>query len=77
MTAPTLLLVGSRDPAVLDFNRQAQARLSCPNRLTVVKGATHLFEEPGTLAEVAILATDWFVEHLLTAERHDVPEEAR
>lgn len=76
VTAPTLLLVGSRDPAVLDFNRQAQARLSCPNRLTVVKGATHLFEEPGTLAEVAILATDWFVEHLLTAERHDVPEEA-
>lgn len=77
VTAPTLLLVGSRDPAVLDFNRQAQARLSCPNRLTVVKGATHLFEEPGTLAEVAILATDWFVEHLLTGEGHDVPEEAR
>lgn len=77
VTAPTLLLVGGRDPTVLDLNRQSQPRLTCPNRLVVVKGATHLFEEPGTLAEVAILAKDWFVEHLLTAEAHAVPEEAR
>jgi putative phosphoribosyl transferase len=74
VTAPTLLIVGSRDPAVLDLNRQAQARLSCPNRLMVVKGATHLFEEPGTLAEVAILAKGWFTQHLLTAEPHVLQE---
>jgi putative phosphoribosyl transferase len=77
VSAPTLLLVGSRDPAVLDLNRQAQAHLTCPNRLTVVEGATHLFEEPGTLAEVAILAKAWFIEHLLTAGARDVREDAR
>jgi putative phosphoribosyl transferase len=77
VSAPTLLLVGSRDTTVLDLNRQSQARLTCPNRLTVVRGATHLFEEPGTLAEVAILAKEWFVEHLLSAAAHDVPEGAR
>jgi putative phosphoribosyl transferase len=77
VSAPTLLIVGSRDPAVLDLNRQSQARLRCPNRLMVVQGATHLFEEPGTLAEVAILATDWFGEHLLTAEAPGVQEAAR
>jgi putative phosphoribosyl transferase len=49
----------------------------CPIRLMVVQGATHLFEEPGTLAEVAILATDWFGEHLLTAEAPGVQEAAR
>ena len=77
VTAPTLLLVGSRDPAVLDLNRQSQARLTSRNQLTVVKGATHLFEEPGTLAEVSILAKDWFVEYLLNAEAHDIAEETR
>ena len=70
VTAPTLLIVGSRDPAVLDLNWKAQAQLSCPNRLTVVNGATHLFSEPGALAEVAILAKDWFVEHLLPVQVH-------
>lgn len=77
VTAPTLLLVGSRDPAVLDLNRQSQAWLTCRNQLMVVEGATHLFEEPGTLAEVAILAKDWFVEYLLNAEAHDIAEETR
>jgi putative phosphoribosyl transferase len=77
VTAPTLLLVGSQDQAVLDLNRQAQARLDCPNRLVVVEGATHLFEEPGTLAEVAILARDWFVDHLLADLARDVPGRAR
>lgn len=77
VSAPTLLLVGGRDPAVLDLNRQSQARLTCRSQLVVVEGATHLFEEPGTLAEVAILAKDWFVEHLLGPEAHDVAEEAR
>lgn len=77
VTAPTLLIVGSRDPTVLDLNRKAQARLTCSNSLTVVKGATHLFQEPGALAEVARLAKDWFVEHLLSSEASAVSEEAR
>lgn len=62
--AATLLVVGSRDPQVLDLNRRAAAMLRCPHRLVVVEGATHLFEEPGTLEAVADLATTWFVEHL-------------
>ncbi|WP_314614820.1 phosphoribosyltransferase family protein [Streptomyces stackebrandtii] len=61
--ASTLLLVGGRDALVLDLNRRAQALLRCENRLTVVPGATHLFEEAGALEEVAELATDWFAEH--------------
>jgi putative phosphoribosyl transferase len=65
VTAPTLLIVGGADTIVLDLNRRAQAKLRCENRLAVVAGATHLFEEPGALAEVAILARDWFVSHLL------------
>jgi SHS2 domain-containing protein/dienelactone hydrolase len=65
--APTRLIVGERDTTVLEMNRDAQARLTCPNDLRVVPGATHLFEEPGTLAIVADLARDWFVEHLTTA----------
>lgn len=76
VTAPTLLIVGDRDPTVLDLNRKAQGRLTCPNRLTVVKGATHLFQEPGTLAVVAILAKDWFAEHLLSVDANAVSEEA-
>jgi putative phosphoribosyl transferase len=61
--APTLLIVGGADTTVLSLNRQAQQRLRCENRLTVVPGATHLFDEPGTLEQVARLAADWFVEH--------------
>jgi putative phosphoribosyl transferase len=63
--APTLLIVGSADEAVLELNRRAQAQLRCPSQLAVVAGATHLFEEPGTLAEAAILASDWFARYLL------------
>ncbi len=62
--APTLLIVGSRDEPVLGLNREAQRQLRCESRLEVVDGATHLFEEPGALATVARLATDWFIEHL-------------
>ncbi|MFC9295896.1 phosphoribosyltransferase family protein [Streptomyces sp. NPDC057011] len=63
--APTLLIVGGRDTMVLDLNRQAQLELRhCENRLQVVPGATHLFEEPGTLDEVSALARDWFARHL-------------
>jgi putative phosphoribosyl transferase len=67
VTAPTLLIVGGDDTAVLSLNRQAQRSLRCENRLTVVPGATHLFEEPGTLEQVAQLAADWFVEHCRAA----------
>jgi putative phosphoribosyl transferase len=63
--APTLLLVGGRDEAVLELNRQALARLgSAEKHLVVVPGASHLFSEPGTLEEVARLAGDWFLRWL-------------
>jgi len=64
VTAPTLLIVGGHDEVVLDLNRRAQAELRCENDLAVVPGATHLFEEPGTLDAAAGLARDWFLSHL-------------
>ena len=67
VTAPTLLIVGGNDDVVLDLNREAQAQLRCESRLCVVPGATHLFEEPGTLEQVASLARDWFVEKFRAA----------
>ncbi|MFG2589255.1 phosphoribosyltransferase family protein [Streptomyces sp. NPDC048438] len=63
--APTLLVVGGADTTVIDLNRQAQAALHCENRLEIVPGATHLFEEPGALDRVAELAEDWFTTHLV------------
>lgn len=68
VTAPTLLIVGGRDPAVLELNRAACHRLGGPCRLEVVQGATHLFEEPGALEAVVALARDWFARHLLPAD---------
>ena len=65
VTAPTLLIAGGRDKVVLDLNRRAQAELRCRNHLAVVPGASHLFEEPGTLDTVAGLARDWFIRHLM------------
>lgn len=62
--APTLLIVGGDDFPVIQMNRSALARLKVEKRLAVVPGATHLFEEPGTLEQVAQLASDWFVRHL-------------
>ena len=62
--APTLLIVGGRDDVVLDLNRQARAMIPGVCELAVVPGATHLFEEPGALEQVAALARDWFIEHL-------------
>jgi putative phosphoribosyl transferase len=62
--APTLLIVGGHDEIVLEYNREAQTKLRCENRLVVVPGATHLFEEPGALEAVAGLARDWLVHHL-------------
>jgi pimeloyl-ACP methyl ester carboxylesterase len=64
VTAPTLLLVGSRDPVVLDLNRAALARLRGPRELVIVPGAGHLFEERGALEVVADAAAGWFVRHL-------------
>jgi putative phosphoribosyl transferase len=69
VTAPTLLIVGSNDPDVLDLNRAAQARMRCRASLRVVPGATHLFEEPGTLALAAAAARDWFVVHFAAGAR--------
>jgi putative phosphoribosyl transferase len=64
ISAPTLLVVGGRDPIVLDLNREAIERMRCERELVVVPGATHLFEEAGTLQRVAALAGDWFARHL-------------
>jgi putative phosphoribosyl transferase len=60
VTAPTLLLVGGEDDIVIDLNRQAYAQLRCEKEVLIIPGATHLFEEPGTLEQVASLAADWF-----------------
>ncbi|MDH6544178.1 phosphoribosyltransferase [Streptomyces sp. SPB4] len=67
--APTLLIVGGLDTTVLGLNRRAQRELRCENRLDVVPGATHLFEEPGALEEVTVLARDWFTQHLVPRAR--------
>jgi predicted phosphoribosyltransferase/alpha-beta hydrolase superfamily lysophospholipase len=67
VSAPTLLVVGGADLTVLDLNRQARARLHCESRLTVVPGATHLFQEPGALESVTELACDWFTDHMAPA----------
>ncbi|MEY9989033.1 putative phosphoribosyl transferase [Streptomyces sp. V4I8] len=64
LRAPTLLIVGSRDTQVLSLNRLAADRMHCEHRIAVVPGATHLFEEPGTLTTVAELARDWFTAHV-------------
>jgi len=60
VNSPTLLIVGELDEVVLRLNRDAYARLRCRKQILVVPGATHLFEEPGALEEVASLATEWF-----------------
>ncbi|MFD8260487.1 phosphoribosyltransferase family protein [Streptomyces griseoluteus] len=67
VTAPTLLIVGGHDRLVLRLNREAQARLRCENELAVVPGATHLFEEPGSLEQVTALARGWFTDHMAPA----------
>jgi putative phosphoribosyl transferase len=67
--APTLLIVGSHDPQVLKLNLEASARLRCEHRVEVVPGASHLFEETGTLEMVAELARDWFIAHFSGREK--------
>ena len=65
--APALLIVGGRDEQVIELNRQAMARMRAPVKLEIIPGATHLFEEPGALEQVARLARDWFVRYLAPA----------
>jgi dienelactone hydrolase len=67
VAAPTLMLVGSRDPEVIELNEWAKRRMRCPVSLEIISGATHLFEEPGTLDQVAARAGDFFVTHLVEA----------
>ena len=67
VTAPTLLLVGGEDAPVIEMNQQAYRLLRCPKQLTIIPGATHLFEEPGTLEQVAGQAVKWFQRHLVTS----------
>lgn len=62
--APTLLIVGGADEPVIGMNREAMARMTAETRLEIVPGATHLFEEPGALEQVAALARDWFLRYL-------------
>jgi dienelactone hydrolase len=66
--APTLLIVGGNDVQVIALNRRALAQLHCEKQLVIVPGATHLFEEPGALDQVALLARDWFERHLAQEE---------
>jgi putative phosphoribosyl transferase len=73
--APTLLIVGGLDRTVLQLNQQAAARLRCPHHIAIVAGASHLFEEPGALDEVARLAGDWFTAALDPDGRERGPED--
>jgi putative phosphoribosyl transferase len=76
--APTLLIVGGNDEPVIGMNREALAKLQCPaKKLIIVPGATHLFEEPGTLEEVTGLAADWFAQYLSATQRKTAAAKAR
>lgn len=68
VTAPTLLIVGSRDAHVLDLNRLAAQHMTCTTEIAIIDDATHLFEEPGALEQVSAKAGDWFERWLLRAE---------
>jgi putative phosphoribosyl transferase len=61
--APTLLIVGGQDHIVIELNEQARDQMRCEVKLEIIPGATHLFEEPGALEQVAKLASDWFLLH--------------
>jgi dienelactone hydrolase len=74
--APTLLIVGANDTRVIPLNELARQQMRSPRRLVLVPGATHLFEEPGTLQLAAGLARDWFLEHF-SARQTPVPAQAR
>ena len=63
VTVPTMLIIGGEDEPVIEMNRAAYRLLACPKRLVIVPGASHLFEEPGTLEQVAEHALIWFQQH--------------
>jgi len=67
VVSPTLLIVGGLDEVVIRLNQEADAKLRCKKELVIVPGATHLFEEPGTLEEVTRLAAEWFQRYLQAA----------
>jgi dienelactone hydrolase len=69
--APTLLIVGGNDVQVIELNRAALAQLRCEKQLVIIPGATHLFEEPGALEQVARLAREWFLRYLTPAVQRD------
>jgi putative phosphoribosyl transferase len=71
VTAATLLIVGGEDDQVIELNRQALSQLRCEAQIAIVPGATHLFEEPGTLARAAGLAAAWFVQHFPASQSMD------
>ena len=75
--APTLLIVGGADELVIDLNRRAAARLAAPHKLEIVPGASHLFEEPGALEQVADRARRWFETHLDVPASQPGTEEPR
>jgi pimeloyl-ACP methyl ester carboxylesterase len=77
VTAPTLLIVGGHDVQVIQLNEAANARLRCTKSVAVVHGATHLFEEPGALEQVAALASEWLIRHVGAEPRpNPVPAQA-
>jgi pimeloyl-ACP methyl ester carboxylesterase len=69
VTAPTLLIVGERDDAVVRLNKEASQHLRCLKKLSIIPGATHLFEEPGALEKVSSLAAGWFKKNLVRETR--------
>lgn len=72
--APTLLIVGSFDTVVINLNEHAFKFLKCHKKLAIIEGATHLFEEPGKLGEVTVLASKWFLKHIVNSKikNHDI-----
>lgn len=75
--APTLLLVGGNDDVVITMNQDAAKHMQCKNELVIIPGATHLFEEPGTLEEVAKLAAAWFAKYLLPQQESQNPNTSK
>lgn len=73
LRAPTLMIVGEGDPAVLKLNAHAAACMFCEKRLEVIPGATHLFEEPGALEQASDLAAKWFCQYFMAATRSTPP----
>jgi pimeloyl-ACP methyl ester carboxylesterase len=70
VTAPTLLIVGGMDVSVIKMNKRAYDELRCPKEMKIVSGATHLFEEPEKLMEVADLAINWYTTHLVSKKEY-------